>query len=171
MHIFRCADAIYHIHLCMLREQKWQKITHNSNTQGGRVRQCWCLPLTIMSPGNGHSHSQEGEYYIITNYKLYTSKERSLRLVTFETFDQSDEKTWPDQQKTTRKTKTMMMTNAFREQPQRGIFEYFREHPQMAIPEKFWVWPLIHCYEFRPFQTNLRGVDQISQFQPNLTIL
>ena len=52
-----------------------------------------------MSPGNGHSHSQEGEYYIITNYKLYTSKERSLRLVTFETFAQSDEKTWPDQKK------------------------------------------------------------------------
>ena len=51
-----------------------------------------------MSPGNGHSHSQEGEYYIITNYKLYTSKERSLRLVTFETFAQSDEKTWSDQQ-------------------------------------------------------------------------
>ena len=40
----------------------------------------------------------------------------------------------------------------------------------MAIPEKFWVWPLIHCYEFRPFQTNLRGVDQISQFQANFTI-
>ena len=64
----------------------------------------------------------------------------------------------------------MMMTNAFIDQPQRGIFEYFREHPQMAIPEKFWVWPLIHCYEFRPFQTNLRGVDQISQFQANFTI-
>ena len=26
-------------------------------------------------------------------------KERPLRLLTFETFDQSDEKTWPDQQK------------------------------------------------------------------------
>ena len=28
-----------------------------------------------------------------------TFKEQSLRLLTFETFDQSDEKTWPDQQK------------------------------------------------------------------------
>ena len=28
-----------------------------------------------------------------------TFKERSLRLLTFETFDQGDEKTWPDQQK------------------------------------------------------------------------
>ena len=29
--------------------------------------------------------------------------ERSLRLLTFETFDQSDEKTWPDQQKNNEK--------------------------------------------------------------------
>ena len=28
-----------------------------------------------------------------------TFKEQSLRLLNFETFDQSDEKTWPDQQK------------------------------------------------------------------------
>ena len=35
----------------------------------------------------------------------YTFKERSLRLVTFETFDQSDEKTWPDQQKDNDKDK------------------------------------------------------------------
>ena len=28
-----------------------------------------------------------------------TFKEQSLRLLTFETFDQGDEKTWPDQQK------------------------------------------------------------------------
>ena len=28
--------------------------------------------------------------------------------------------------------------------------------------------PLIHCYEFRPFQTKL-GVDKISQFWPNFT--
>ena len=28
-----------------------------------------------------------------------TFKEQSLTLLTFETFDQSDEKTWPDQQK------------------------------------------------------------------------
>ena len=28
-----------------------------------------------------------------------TFKEQSLRLLTYETFDQGDEKTWPDQQK------------------------------------------------------------------------
>ena len=37
-----------------------------------------------------------------TNTKTMTNtfrEEQSLRLLTFETFDQSDEKTWPDQQK------------------------------------------------------------------------
>ena len=52
-------------------------------------------------------------------------------------------------------TKTMMMTKAFREHHQRGIFEDFRKYPQMAISEKFWVWLLIHCFEFKPFQTKL----------------
>ena len=49
----------------------------------------------------------------------------------------------------------------------------FIKHHQMVILEKFWVWPLIHCYESRsrPFQTKLMGVDQISQFRPNFTIL
>ena len=32
-------------------------------------------------------------------------KERSYRLVTFETFDQGDEETWPDQQKDNDKDK------------------------------------------------------------------
>ena len=34
-----------------------------------------------------------------------TFKEQSLTLLTFETFDQSDEKTWPDQQKDNDKDK------------------------------------------------------------------
>ena len=32
---------------------------------------------------------------------IFDIKEQSLRLVTFETFDQSDEKTWPDPKKPT----------------------------------------------------------------------
>ena len=34
-----------------------------------------------------------------------TFKEQSLRLLTFETFDQGDEETWPDQQKDNEKDK------------------------------------------------------------------
>ena len=49
--------------------------------------------------------------------------------MTFETFDQSDEETWPDPKKTmtktNTKTKTMKKTNTF------------REHLQRAIPETF----------------------------------
>ena len=65
-------------------------------------------------------------------------KERSLRLLTFETFDQSDEKTWPDQQKTMRKTMT-------REHPQSGIFEDILNTLkwQWQWQKKFWVWPYI----------------------------
>ena len=50
---------------------------------------------------------------------------QSLRLLTFEKFAQSDEKTWPDQQKTTTKTKTntKTTTNTFKEHLQRAIFE------------------------------------------------
>ena len=40
------------------------------------------------------------EVYKVANMvKENTFKEQSLRLLTFETFDQSDEKTWLDQQK------------------------------------------------------------------------
>ena len=41
--------------------------------------------------------------------------------MTFETFDQSDEETWPDQKKTITKTKTMTMKNTFIEHLQRVI--------------------------------------------------
>ena len=38
-------------------------------------------------------------------YTFNTFKEQSLRLLTFETFDQSDEETWPEQQKDNEKDK------------------------------------------------------------------
>ena len=47
--------------------------------------------------------------------------------MTFATFDQSDEETWPDQKKTktmtNTETKTMKKTNTFREHLQRAILE------------------------------------------------
>ena len=54
-------------------------------------------------------------------------EERSQRLVTFETFDQSDEETRPDQKKTMKKTntKTMTKTSTFRELHQVAIIETF----------------------------------------------
>ena len=67
----------------------------------------------------------------MTNTLENTFKERPQRLVTFETFDQSDEGTWPEQQKTmtmtktNTKTKTKTMTKTTR----------FREHLQRATPE------------------------------------
>ena len=58
-----------------------------------------------------------------------TVKEQSQRLVTFKTFDQSDEETWPDQKKTMTKTKTntktKTKTNTFREHLQKAILETF----------------------------------------------
>ena len=50
-----------------------------------------------------------------------------------------------------------------------GSFKTFREHPQMPILKKFWVWPFIHCYEFRPLRTKLMGVGQILHVRPNIT--
>ena len=53
-----------------------------------------------------------------------TLTERSQRLVFFETFDQSDEDTWPDQKKETMtktNTKTMIKTKTFKEHIQRAI--------------------------------------------------
>ena len=43
-----------------------------------------------------------------------TFRERPKRLLIFETFDQSDQKTWPDQKKDNDKDKTKTKTNAFR---------------------------------------------------------
>ena len=67
-----------------------------------------------------------------------TLKEQSLRLVTFETFAQSDEKTlsiWPKWATTMTKTKTM--TNAFREHPERAIFETTTKTKTMTITNTF----------------------------------
>ena len=53
--------------------------------------------------------------------------------MTFETFAQSDEKTlsiWPKWATTMTKTKTMTMTNKFREHLQRTIFETFETFDQ-----------------------------------------
>ena len=54
-------------------------------------------------------------------------KERSKRLATFQTLDQSDEETKPDQKKpmtkTNTKTKTMTKTNTVRKQLQRAIID------------------------------------------------
>ena len=38
--------------------------------------------------------------------------------------------------------------------PKMGFLKTFREHSQMAILEKSWVWPLIHCNEFSPSRPN-----------------
>ena len=70
-----------------------------------------------------------------------TSKERSLRLLTFETFDHR--KQWERQ--TQRQWRWQIhLENT----PNEGFLETFWEHHWMAIQEKFWVWPIIHCYEF-----------------------
>ena len=106
-----------------------------------------------------------------TKTKTMTNTFREhLQRATFEIFDLWDmwSEWWENMTMTNKirktNTKTMMMTKAFREHHQRGIFEDFRKYPQMAISEKFWVWLLIHCFEFRPFQTKLIWV------WPNFTI-
>ena len=65
------------------------------------------------------------EVYKVANMvKENTFKEQSLRLLTFETFDQSDEKHDMTNKITTKKTRTKTTANTFREHPQRvGIFE------------------------------------------------
>ena len=103
-----------------------------------------------------------------------TAKEQSLRLLTFETFDQSDNKTWPDptkrqQQRQRQRPWRWQIHLESNPNGNEWFFEIFREHPRMAILEKVWVWPIV-MNSVRPFQTKLMGVDQISQFRPNFTI-
>ena len=64
------------------------------------------------------------EVYKVANMvKENTFKEQSLKLLTFETFDQSDEKHDMTNKITTKKTRTKTTANKFREHPQRvGIF-------------------------------------------------
>ena len=62
--------------------------------------------------------------------------------MTFETFAQSDEKTlsiWPKWATTMTKTKTM--TNAFREQPERAIFETTTKTKSLG-PVPSLIWPI-----------------------------
>ena len=104
-----------------------------------------------------------------------TAKEQSLRLLTFETFDQSDNKTWPDptkrqQQRQRQRPWRWQIHLESNPNGNEWFFEIFREHPRMAILEKVWVWPIV-MNSVRPFQTKLIGVDQISHFRPNFTIL
>ena len=65
------------------------------------------------------------EVYKVANMvKENTFKEQSLKLLTFETFDQSDEKHDMTNKITTKKKRTKTTANKFREHPQRvGIFE------------------------------------------------
>ena len=104
-----------------------------------------------------------------------TFKELSLRLLTFETFDQSDNKTWPDptkrqQQRQRQRPWRWQIHLESNPNGNEWFFEIFREHPRMAILEKVWVWPIV-MNSVRPFKTKLIGVDQISHFRPNFTIL
>ena len=64
------------------------------------------------------------EVYKVANMvKENTFKEQSLKLLTFETFDQSDEKHDMTNKITTKKTRAKTTANKFREHPQRvGIF-------------------------------------------------
>ena len=96
-----------------------------------------------------------------------------LQRAIFETFDlwgiwseYSENMTWPTIRQLERQWQRQWQRQIHLERPLRYVIRVmrkhdltnnFREHPKMAIPEKFWVWPLIHCYEFRPFQTKLMG--------------
>jgi len=76
-----------------------------------------------------HSVSQSLRVLLLLWYK-----ERPQRPVTFETSDQSDEETWPDQKKPMTKTKTMTKTMTTK--------NTFREHLQRAIPETCDLWDI-----------------------------
>ena len=75
---------------------------------------------------------------------------------TFETFDLSDiwserweNMTWPTKRQQQRRRQIQWRWQIHLENtPNEGFLETFWEHPRMAIQEKFWVWPIIHCYEF-----------------------
>ena len=73
-----------------------------------------------------------------------TFKEQSLTLLTFETFDQSDEKTWPDQQKDNDEDKykrqrqwQIHLENTFKEQSLRLLtFETFDQGDEKTWPDQ-----------------------------------
>ena len=74
----------------------------------------------------------------------HVSKEQSLRLLTFETFDQGDEKTWPDQQKDNDEDKykrqrqwQIHLENTFKEQSLRLLtFETFDQGDEKTWPDQ-----------------------------------
>ena len=99
-----------------------------------------------------------------------TFKEHLQRAI-FETFglwdiwsERWENMTWPTKGQQQRRRQIQWRWQIDLENtPNEGFLETFWEHPRMVIQEKFWVWPIIHCYEFsdsvRPFQTKLVGVD------------
>ena len=84
--------------------------------------------LAVQNSSIGDLVTQSLTHWLTVLYWL-TYKERPKRLMTFETFDWSDEETWTDQKKTMigtkTKTKTMTETNTFREHLQRAILDTF----------------------------------------------
>ena len=82
--------------------------------------------------------------------------------------------TWPNKKTATKtKTKTMTMTNTFREQPQWQwvIFWDIQRTPPNGNPREGL--SLTNCYEFSQTlpEQKFHNFGQISQFQPNFTIL
>ena len=72
------------------------------------------------------------KYFISTERSLWDIGAEKQPAETFETFDQTDEEAWPDQEKTNTNTNTKTMTNTF------------REHLQRAILNAGDLWPLRH---------------------------
>ena len=91
----------------LVKSLLWIKVnaSHQSSTLNhffscpdGSLRQLYTYPCTYL-----------------TDYKdllLFDIKERPQRLVTFKTYDQSDDETWPDQQKCNDKDKYKDNDNA-----------------------------------------------------------
>ena len=73
------------------------------------------------------------------NLQMAVFKEWLWRLVAFETLDQSDEETWPDQQKDKDKDKEWWGDMTW---PKLTITMTFREHPQRAILETCDLWDI-----------------------------
>ena len=55
--------------------------------------------------------------------------------------------TWPTKRQQ-QKRRQVQWQKHLENTPNEGFLETFWEHPRMVIQEKFWVWPIIHCYEF-----------------------
>ena len=101
-----------------------------------------------------------------------TFKEHLQRAI-FETFglwdiwsERWENMTWPTKRQQQRRRQIQWRWQIDLENtPNEGFLETFWEHPRMAIQEKFWVWPIIHCYEFSQTLP-----DQTDGGWPNFTI-